>query len=415
MYFFKHIKLPEVRPLQSAIPALGLPLLLYDNMSQTCDSFQLDYFSNTLDLMRDREIKVKLLNQLGFRYVPGDDRVLMFNPELDINNSILNRLNLENIGHTAVYQHINNTDYAYEVSVSDKFNKKFVDMVSAWRVEESYRNLVEKDIHNLYARSEAILCLIDDVKQETHKNDEGYTKSLFNTVSQFYHKLDYNYTVNPETRALTGPMDASVKYVKFGDDGYNIRNIITIAEVKSPTGDSWYELLRQARRYCYSSYFEKSVFVIIMRGTKIAFFIHQPGFHEKHFYWALNNDEIQILPQKNTTYPQLYFYDFADNSDENVKGIHYIFEFQAQYTKCPIVKYNPNINKMEIIEGSKRNQGIASSLSSRNKAGFNFKVETKPSSNLDDKGRFTILKDATVVSKPYRSISQTGLNLQLDR
>lgn len=38
----------------------------------------------------------------------------------------------------------------------------------------------------------------------------------------------------------------------------------------------------------------------------------------------LDNNEIKILPQRNTFYPQLYPYDFNNADPETVKGIHTI-------------------------------------------------------------------------------------------
>jgi hypothetical protein len=76
------------------------------------------------------------------------------------------------------------------------------------------------------------------------------------------------------------------------------------------------------------------------------FFLAKPEDFRNFFWLVLNQDEIQILAQKNSYYPQIYFYDFADFSPENVKSIHYILEFQAQYTTPPSVIYNPLNNKL---------------------------------------------------------------------
>lgn len=237
-----------------------------------------------------------------------------------------------------------------------------MDQVIAWRVPESFTDIDIKSLDNLYLKSEAMRCLLQDAADPNNSNHEGYAKSLFNHLSGFYHKLEHKFSVNPETRTLTGPVDTTVKYVELS----NVRNLITIGEVKSSGGDSWYQLMTQARRYCYSIYLDKSVFVNLLRGTKISFFIYQPRFHESLYFWikpdcfknflglVLNKDTIEVLPQKNSYYPQMYLYDLADFSDENIKGIHHIFEFQAQYTTPPTVYYDHVNNKLEIVGGVKR-------------------------------------------------------------
>ena len=72
-----------------------------------------------------------MLSILGFVFVPGTDRVLTFNPLFDINQSVLNAMSKQGIGATAVYQHIDGTDYAHEIYISSKFYKEYVDQVSA--------------------------------------------------------------------------------------------------------------------------------------------------------------------------------------------------------------------------------------------------------------------------------------------
>jgi hypothetical protein len=424
-YFFYYIKqVPNmmVKPLKASILPIGIPLVLYDSMGQSCVNTELDYSKMTFALEDSVKIKINKLMSLGFILVPGTDRVLMFNPTFDINQSILNAMNKEKIGSTAVYQHINGTDYAHEIYIIAKFYKEYVDQVSAWRLLESFTNQDYRNISNCYANIEAIKCLIEDVLDLNNQSDEGYTKSLYNNVSQFYHKLEYNYTTKSETATLTGPVDTTTNYVEFHN---KVRNLITVAEAKSPTGKLWYELMIQARRYCYSIYLKGPVFVNLIRGTKIAFFIYQNNFHETHFFWAkpedfrnflglvLNKDEIQILAQKNSYYPQIYFYDFADFSPENIKGIHYILEFQAQYTRPPSVIYNTLNNKLEIVGGVKR-AIVSRPSASMNQLGLNIKLENKPFSNFFDKSKFlSDVKKATLESKPYTHTSQLGLNLKL--
>jgi hypothetical protein len=48
-------------------------------------------------------------------------------------------------------------------------------------------------------------------------------------------------------------------------------------------------------------------------------------------------------------------YKLHDFSPENIKGIHTTLEFQNRYIEVPKVKYNPLINKIDIIGGIKRN------------------------------------------------------------
>lgn len=411
-----------VKPLKASILNIGIPLVLFDSMGQSCVNTDLDDLKHTFALEESVKIKMNKLISLGFMFVPGTDKVLMFNPTFDINQSILNAMNKEKIGSTAVYQHINGTDYAHEIYIIPKFYKEYVDKVSAWRLLESFTNQDYLNISNCYANIETIKCLIEDVLDLNNKSDEGYTKSLYNNVSQFYHKLEYNYTTKSETSTLTGPVDTITNYVELRN---KVRNLITVAEAKSPTGKSWYELMIQARRYCYSIYLKGSVFVNLIRGTKIAFFIYQKNFHETHFFWAkpdefrnflglaLNQDEIQILAQKNSYYPQVYFYDFADFSPENIKGIHYILEFQAQYTTPPSVIYNPSNNKLEIVGGVKR-AIVSRPSASMNQLGLNIKLENKPFSNFFDKCKIlSDVKKATLESKPYTHTSQLGLNLKL--
>lgn len=423
-YFFYYIKqVPNmiIKPLKS-ISIIGIPLFLCDSMGQSCVNTELDDTKHTLALENSVKIKINKLKSLGFIFVPGPDKVLMFNPIFDINQSVIDAMDKENIGSTAVYQHIDGTDYANEIYITAKFYKEYVDQVSAWRVLESFTNQDYLNISNCYANNEAIKCLIEDVLNFNNKNDEGYTKSLYNNVSQFYHKLEYNYITKSETATLTGPVDTTTNYVELHN---KVRNLITVAEAKSPTGNSWYELMIQARRYCYSIDLKDSVFVNLIRGTKIAFFIYKNKFHETHFFWvkpdefrnflglALNQDEIQILAQKNSYYPQIYFYDFGDFSPENVKGIHYILEFQAQYTKPPSVVYNPHNNKLEIVGDVKR-AIVSRPNASMNQLGLNIKLENKPFSNFFDKSKIlSDVKKATIESKPYTHTSQLGLNLKL--
>lgn len=87
------------------------------------------------------------------------------------------------------------------------------------------------------------------------------------------------------------------------------------------------------------------------------------------------------MPQKNTTYPQMYIYDFEDISPENVKGIHYILTFQAEYTSPPSVVLNNN--RLEIVGGSKRT-GVSIPMSS-NRAGFNPRLVPSYFANYRDK------------------------------
>jgi hypothetical protein len=424
-YFFNYIKqVPNmmVKPLKASILPIGIPLVLYDSMGQSCVNTEIDDHRMTIALEDSIKIKITTLTSLGFIFVPGTDRVFMFNPFFHINQSILTAMNKENIGVTAVYQYIKDTDYAHEIYIIPKFYKEYVDQVSAWRLLESFTNQDYRNIPNCYANIEGIKCLIEDVLNIDNQRDEGFTKSLYNNTSQSYHKLDYNYTTKSETATLTGPVDTTTHYVELVN---KVRNLITVAEAKSPEGKLWYELMIQARRYCYSIGLKGSVFVNMIRGTKIAFFIYQSNFHESHFFWAkpedfrnfmglvLNEDEIQILAQKNSYYPQIYFYDFADFSPENVKGIHYIIEFQSQYTTPPSVIYNPHNNKLEIVGGVKR--AIASIPSaSMNQLGLNIKLENEPFSNLFDKSKsISGVKKATLEYKPYTHTSQLGLNLKI--
>lgn len=313
-------------------------------------------------------------------------------------------------------------DYTYELIIPDKFYKSFVDNVIAWRVDESFKDISLPDMEYSCWNEDATYALIEDVK--TNPDDEGYVKSLYNNISFFYNKFTDGYITCQETSTLTGPVDTTVKYVDW-DKG--IRNMIVVAEVKSFNGDSWYKLLTQASRYCYSIERQETVFITILRGTQIAFFIYQPNFHESLNFFlkapvyrnllalVLHNDLIEILAQKNTYYPQMYIYDFASTSAEQIKGIHNIFKFQQQYSEVPCVVYDSTNNVINIV-GGKIREGLQESLESRDQCDLKIKPDLdskiKPDLDLKVKAKSGLWK-ASIKSKPSVNTSQLGLNLRL--
>ena len=109
--------------------------------------------------------------------------------------------------------------------------------------------------------------------------------------------------------------------------------------------------------------------MVMGRGTEIAFFLNQPGFHTSHNFWAKPkmfnnllglvylNGKVEVLPQGNTYYPQMYIYDFnkfdPKIDGENIKAIHEIWKYIASHARAPSAVFNGDSNKIELIDGPK--------------------------------------------------------------
>jgi|SRR6266849_273377 len=88
---------------------------------------------------------------------------------------------------------------------------------------------------------------------------------------------------------------------------------------------------------------------------------------------VLHENEVKILPQKNSYFPQMYIYKLHDFSPENIKGIHTILEFQNRYIEVPNVIYKPITNKIDIVGGIKRD---ITPVNNATRIGLNLNLES---------------------------------------
>ena len=198
--------------------------------------------------------------------------------------------------------------------------------------------MLVKHLINDYHRHDHLRPYLDAVIH--NPNREDHVKSFMVPIFYNYFPLDDKFVPVTEKKTGIGQVDGLINI--FSDHH-------TCCELKSQNGDSFSQMLIQARRYARYDIDTGRMFVIAIKGTYISFFIYQQDWHDDHHFKLkskdtkgllglyVNKNGVDIIPQENTYAPQVMFYNYNSSKHQQNFSIHVLYRFLSMHAVAPSV------------------------------------------------------------------------------
>ena len=169
-----------------------------------------------------------------------------------------------------------------------------------------------------YLINPGIACKLNDLQnnpQNEHKVD-----AFVATLMPYFFGVDRGYGYNPQSEIIDDEYFGRGR-IDFLVDYQNIPVLMIEDKAISKSSDSWLDLLEQARFYAKNNKEYEVVFVMALKGTRMAFFMYDQDWHsDRGFDLKYEGSQdmlglevtplgIKGVPQFNTYYPQLKIYD----------------------------------------------------------------------------------------------------------
>jgi len=222
---------------------------------------------------------------------------------------------------------------------------------------------------------------------------EHYTTGLF---SSFFNNYLFNkyYSMVQQTDSSGGTSDFKGYFTNLVDVATGMRRYLSIdhlfGEAKNKTGHGWSKSGPQLQQYTKHNLggTNNTVFGILMKDTRVAFFIYCDNWHYKHgmdlkavgwnglIGFQYVNRNLVIIPQSNTYEPQVKLYN--TNFSSHAEAIHCITKHM--YVNGVVYDLDGNLNvipgsgEYNPLSVSENKLVICSSVEDREGFGINVKI-----------------------------------------
>lgn len=281
----REIKFRGPKPLRSSMIdfTLGVPPLLYHviEREKMIDFLEIDIKTEKY-IFTDVPYTVDRLMGLGYRYLPNS-RVLQWRPGQIPFLGFIHRdfLILEGvIGREKTFQVLEDGEKIYDVKIPENLPDSYIDAFVYARVLESMPTVSINNLTNSYHNDSRILSLLKLVVDSRNRDQGIYVKNFFNAIYEKYF-APYGYVIKHNYDYYDYKPDFLI-YHHTQSNGYNI-SAHTLGAV-SPDDSELFQkkmkLIVDSRNMSVVNNGNNS-FAVLIRGSKIFFFLYQKDFHSE--------------------------------------------------------------------------------------------------------------------------------------
>ncbi len=247
------------------------------------------------------------------------------------------------------------------------------------------------------------IIMAQKLKVDANPSDEFEVKGLFNALLSRYFKTKHFYLLTTENQTNLGrkSVDIVVKY------GLNL-NTFGLMELKSLAGEPWWKLLNQNSFYADNDRTVTNPILFTAKATKVAFFLYVQDWHSDNgfdlkFYkfngllgLYFDREGVKILPQENTFYPQIMFFDMFDKENPvNIFSVLCALHYFSTIKSAPSIADSHNQFRLSHHTNWKHSKSLIGTLANSNKE-FYMNGDGKLKNSLD--GNISPDSDASLAS-----------------
>ena len=192
-------------------------------------------------------------------------------------------------------------------------------------------------------------------------HEEGETSAFWDSFIRTFFPRKYGFNMSPEIKSGTGRVDSLIKHTGTGKDWVYHTHV----EYKCLRGKSFFDLITQNADYVDNNKKTQGTFGICIKGQYVTFFIWEECYHsDNHFhikgdkfngllglyFTGEKNRAVKILPQFNTYYPQLLWYDISKDVTTSI-CVKALLAFASCYSVSPLSKTILDGNSLFFKEG----------------------------------------------------------------